>query len=294
MRKEIAFVSKGLRCSGWLYVPDDLKTGVKAPTIVMANGFTGVKEQILPDFAAKFVNAGFVTMVFDYRYFGDSEGEPLSQNFPLEMVEDIRNAITWVSEQPEVDSQRVGIWGASFGGGLVLYVGTYDRRVKAVVSQVPYAPSPEQRRTRNPENYDNVGKLLLRDRIARYKTGVANYMKVVSSEGEPCVLPGKEAYDEYTAIKQPNWRNQVTLESLEKMREFDPVSMVYMISPTPLLFIVAEKDSFFPIDLIKIVYEKAKKPKAIKTFPVLHFEMYREPWISKAAGEAIIWYKRYL
>jgi fermentation-respiration switch protein FrsA (DUF1100 family) len=101
MRKDITFMSKEVRCSGWLYVPDDLKTGVKAPTIVMANGFTGVKEQILPDFAAKFVDAGFVTMVFDYRYFGDSEGEPRSQNFPLEMVEDYRNAITWVSERPE-------------------------------------------------------------------------------------------------------------------------------------------------------------------------------------------------
>jgi hypothetical protein len=76
-------------------------------------------------------------------------------------------------------------------------------------------------------------------------------MKVVSSEGEPCVLPGKEAYDEYMAIEQPNWRNQVTLESLEKMREFDPVSMVHIISPTPLLFIVAEKDSFAPLAVIK-------------------------------------------
>jgi len=287
-------MSKGLRCSGWLYVSDDLKAGAKAPTIVMANGFTGVKEQILPNFAARFVDAGFVTMVFDYRHFGDSEGEPRSQNFPLELVEDIRNAITWVSDQPEVDPQRIGIWGASQGGGLVLYVGTYDRRVKAVVSLVPFAPTPEQRRARNAENYDSMSRILLRDRIERYKTGVVNYMKVVAPEGEPCVLPGKEAYDEYTAIKQPNWRNQVTLESLEKMREFDPVSMVHMISPTPLLFIVAEKDCFFPLDLVKAIYERAREPKAMKTFPVLHFEMYREPWISKAAGEAISWYKQHL
>ena len=96
------------------------------------------------------------------------------------------------------------------------------------------------------------------------------------------------------AGKQPNWRNQVTLESLEKMREFDPVSMVHMISPTPLLFIVAEKDSFASLAAAKVIYEKAKEPKAMKTFPVLHFEMYSEPWTSKAAGEAISWYKQYL
>jgi hypothetical protein len=60
------------------------------------------------------------------------------------------------------------------------------------------------------------------------------------------------------------------------------------------LFIVAEKDSFAPLAATKATYEKAKEPKAMKTFPVLHFEMYEEPWTSKAAGEAINWYKQYL
>jgi len=296
MRKDISFTSKGLRCSGWLYVPDDLKVGQKAPAIVMAHGFTAVKEAILPDFADLFAKAGFVTLVFDFRYFGDSEGEPRSQVFPLEMVEDIRNAITWVSDQPEVDSQRIGIWGASFGGGLVLYVGTYDRRVKAVVSQVPNTLSPDQRRARNPQGWEDMTKILVRDRIARYKTGVVNYMKVVAPEGEPCYLPGREAYEEYMAfsVRTPNWRNQVTLESLEKIREFDPVSTIGMMSPTALLVIAAEKDSFFPPDMVKAIYERAREPKAMSVLPVRHFEIYSEPWLSKAANIAISWYEKYL
>lgn len=294
MRKDITFTSKGLRCSGWLYVPDDLKTGMKAPAIVMANGFTGVKEQILPDYATFFAGAGFVTLAFDYRYFGDSQGEPRSQVFPFEMVDDIRNAITWVSDQLEVDPLRIGIWGASYGGGLVLYAGTYDKRVKAVVSEVPAAISPEQRRARNPQGWDDMYEILLQDRIARYKTGVVNYRKVVAPEGEPCVLPGREPYEEYMAIKQPNWRNQVTLESLEKMWEFDPVSMIHMMSPTALLLIVAEKDCFFSPDLIRATYEKVVEPKAMSVFPVRHFEMYSEPWLSKSASVAINWFKKYL
>lgn len=294
MRKDITFTSKGLRCSGWLYVPDDLKMDSKVPAIVMANGFTGVKEQVLPDFATRFVNAGFVTLVFDYRYFGDSEGEPRSQNFPLELVEDCRNAITWVSDQPEVDPHRIGIWGTSYGGGLALYIGTYDRRVKAVVSQVPYAPTPEQRRSKNPQSWDDMVKIFLKNRVERYKTGAVNYIKIVAPEGEPCVLPGKEAYEAYMSNKPPNWRNQVTLESLEKMREFDPVSMVHMMSPTALLLIPAEKDSFFPLDFVKAIYEKAGEPKAISVFPIKHFEAYSEPWLSKLAGVAISWFEKYL
>jgi cephalosporin-C deacetylase-like acetyl esterase len=209
MRKNITFMSKGLQCSGWLYVPDNLKAGQKVPAIVMAHGFSAVKEQALPDFAEKFVAAGFVTMVFDYRFFGDSEGEPRSQIFPIKMVEDYRNAITWVSDHAGVDPQRIGTWGTSFSGGLVLYVGTFDRRVKAVVAQVPMAISPEYRCAMNPENWDSMSKFLLRDRVERYKTGVVNYMKIVATEGEPCVLPGIEAYEGFMALKEtgPNWRN---------------------------------------------------------------------------------------
>jgi len=119
-------------------------------------------------------------------------------------------------------------------------------------------------------------------------------MKVVAPEGEPCCLPGKEAYEEYMALKQPDWRNQITLESLEKMREFDPVSMIHMISSTPQLFIAAEKDSFFPPEMVKAIYEKARDPKAITVLPIKHFEAYNEPWLSKAANMAIEWFKQHI
>ena len=293
MRRKINFVSKGLRCSGWLHGPDNLKRDSKAPTIVIAHGFTGVKE-MLPSIPTLFARAGFVTLVFDYRYFGDSEGEPRCQAFPLEQAEDVRNAITWVSERPEVDPDRIGIWGTSLGGGIALYVGTYDRRVKAVVSQVPFIVSPEQQRAGDPQEYDEMTKILLKDRAERYKTGVTKYWKVVSKREEPCIFPGKGFYDEFMAIKKPNWRNQVTLESLEKIREFDSASSIRMLSPTALLIIAAEKDSLAPSHLVKEVYEKALEPKALSMLPIRHFEVYFEPWLSKAAGFAINWYRKHL
>lgn len=294
MRKNVEFVSKELRCKGWLYVPDDFLAGQKAPAIVMAHGFTAVKEQVLPEFAERFAAAGFVSLVFDYRYFGESEGEPRSQLFPLEMVEDYRNAITWVSDQTEVNPTRIGLWGTSYSGGLVTYVGTHDKRVKAVVAQVPATANPESRRAMDPERYDLTGQFLLQDRIERYKTGVVNYMKVVAPEGEPCVLPGKEAYDGYMELKTPNWRNQVTLESLEKVREFDPVSLVHLMAPTALLLIPAEKDTILPIYTVKETYERAKEPKALSILPIRHFDIYKEPWLSKAAGLAIDWFQKNL
>ena len=64
MRRNITFMSKGVRCAGWLYVPDNLSAGRKAPAIVMAHGFSGVKEALLPNFAERFAEAGFVTLIF--------------------------------------------------------------------------------------------------------------------------------------------------------------------------------------------------------------------------------------
>jgi len=300
MRRDIIFASKGLHCRGWIYVPDGLAQGQKAPAIILAQGFAGEKEAILPDHAEQFVRAGFVALVFDYRYFGDSEGEPRHQLFPLEQVEDVRNAITWISDQPEVDSQRIGLWGISFGGGIVIYTATYDRRVKAVVAQVPLAISLEVRSKLDPERWKRMSDFLLQDRIKRYKTGAVNYLKVVSLEEDPCVFPGKEFYDEYMDLlarhpkSNPTWRNGVSLESLEKVREFDPVGMIHYMAPTALLLIAAENDSAIPVDAVRETYKRAGEPKALSVLPIKHFEINAEPWLTKSAAEAINWYNKYL
>jgi cephalosporin-C deacetylase-like acetyl esterase len=296
MREDIEFTSQGLRCRGWLYVPDALDEGRQSPAIVMAHGFAGVKEMGMASFAERFTAAGFATFVFDYRCWGESDGEPRNQIFAQDMVEDYRNAVTWLSDRSEVDAQRIGAWGTSYSGGLVLYVGTFDKRVKAVVAQVPSALNPESRQAKDPETWGRVGEFLIQDRIERYKTGIVKYMKVVAPEGEPCVLPGQEAYEEYMALKEfaPHWRNEVTFESLEKMREFDPVSLVHLMAPTALLLIPGEKDNLVPISAVKATYERAREPKAISILPITHFEVYRDPWLSKAADLAIEWFKKHL
>jgi hypothetical protein len=175
-------------------------------------------------------------------------------------------------------------------------VGTFDKRLKAVVAQVPAIFNPAYWHAMNPAKWNSDGEFLRRDRIERYKTGVVNYVKVVAPEGQPCVLPGKEAYDFFmsTPVTAPNWRNQLTVESLEKMREFDPVGSIHLISPTPLLLIPAENDGLIPLDAIKAIYEKVLEPKAISILPIKHFEIYREPWLSKAADAAINWFKKHL
>ena len=91
-RGDIAFVSSGKNRAGWLYRP---ATDATVPLIVMAHGFSGVKEQGLAEFAEGFRAAGFAVLVFGFRHFGASDGAPRGQLFPLDMVEDYRCAISW-------------------------------------------------------------------------------------------------------------------------------------------------------------------------------------------------------
>ncbi len=292
MRHDITFISQQLRCSAWLYVPDDLSADRKAPAIVMAHGFSCVKEQSLESFALRFAAAGFIVLLFDYRFFGQSEGEPRCQLFPLEQIEDYRNAITWLSDHPQVDPERIGAWGTSFSGGLMFHLAVFDRRIKATVAQVPsvlnYDNGP-----RDPER----DELLIQDRVARYRTGVVNYLKVVAPEGEPCILSGQESYDAFMAMSgnAPTWRNEVTVESLEKIREFDPTRYIHLIAPTPLLIIAAEHDYLIPAALITEAYERAAEPKEMLLLPCRHFDVYgTDPWFSQAVNAAIEWFKKYL
>ncbi|MCP3891930.1 MAG: alpha/beta hydrolase [Desulfobulbaceae bacterium] len=262
----------------------------------MAHGFAGVKEMGLAGFAEKFEAAGFVTLVFDYRFWGESEGEPRNQVFALEMVEDYRNAITWLSHRPEVDCNRIGIWGTSYSGGLCLYVGTHDKRVKAVVAQVPSTLNAESRRARAPDQWDLAGKSLIGDRIYRYETGSLNHLKVVSPKGEPSVFPDDVAFEWYMEFKEfaPNWTNKITVESLEKVREFDPVSLIHLMAPTALLLIAGEHDNLIPINTVKETYDRALEPKSLSIFPITHFVPYKDPWLSKFAGLATDWYQKHL
>ena len=297
MRRDVTFVSGGLRCSGWLYTPDGTTEGLRAPAVVMAHGFSAVKEQGLDRFAERFVAAGLVVLVFDYRYFGASEGTPRGRLFPADQIEDYRNAITWVSEQPEVSPARVGVWGTSYSGGLVCHLAVFDRRVKTVVAQVPSVLNYDSRRAMDPERADRVAQFLLADRIARYKTGEVKYMKVVAPEGEPAALPGQESYDAFMSLKEgaPNWLNGVTVESLEAIREFDSGLYIHLIAPTPLLIVAAEHDSLVPLHLVTEAFERAREPKALLTLPCHHFDVYdQEPWFSRAAGAAVEWYAKHL
>jgi fermentation-respiration switch protein FrsA (DUF1100 family) len=299
MRKDVAFTSRGLTCRAWLYLPDDLPPEEKRPVVVMAHGFSGVKEMFLDKFAERFVGAGLAALVFDFRNLGESEGEPRGQVFPHEQHEDYRNAITWASRQPNIDAERIGVWGTSYSGGHVLHLGAFDRRIKAVVAQVPAVSVWGQIvRSGGTAALHGLLAIVTADRIARYDGGKGGYLKVVGAPGEPCVLGTPDAYEFFQKTgtdRAPTWQNAVTLESLERMIEYDPVDAIEIVSPTPLLLIAAEQDSLISIDAVREAFGRAGEPKRLEVLECGHFDVYdSEPWFSRAADAATGWFRDHL
>lgn len=140
MREDISFqTSDNVTLRGWFYKPSE--SNGPLPCLVMAHGFSALKEMDLNTFAEHFVTHLPITcLVYDNRGFGDSdtkEGQPRQEIIPAQQTSDYSDAITYAQSRSDVNKDKIGIWGSSYSGGHVLWVGAVDRRVKAVLSQAP-------------------------------------------------------------------------------------------------------------------------------------------------------------
>jgi alpha-beta hydrolase superfamily lysophospholipase len=290
-REDVAFYSEGCRLSGHLYLPDGRAEGERRPAVVLAHGYTGVKELMLPDYAERFAAQGWVALTFDYRGFGTSEGQR-GRLLALEQVEDIRNAVTYVRTRSEVDPDRLGLWGTSYGCGLVIYAAAYDERVKAVVAQIGIADGmTSATRALNPQQVAALRMGIEQDRRQRVLTGRGTYVDPFAIIPDPEMI----AFFERHLPVMPHLRTQILLQYVEAHLEFSPISVVDRVAPRALLIIAAEHDAICPADELKRMYERAGEPKRfVLVEGATHFQCYEGEGMERTCGEAIEWYKAHL
>ena len=278
MRTNVTFWSEGDRLRGWFYRPTNSTSPF--PTAILTHGFSAVKEQYLDRYAEVFAAYGLGVLVYDHGCFGESEGQPRYEVDPERQRRGYRDAITFVQTLDGPDPERIGIWGTSYSGGHVLVVAAQDRRVKAVVAQVPTISGSKVavRRAKTPQA-EELRKRLSEDRVARVLGKSNAYVDVVTPDPQrPCALPGADSYEYFSSSAEmaSNWNSEVTLRSLELARANDPGAFVRLISPTPLLMIVAEDDHLTPTDLALDAFDRAAEPKALEILPGGHFAPYTD------------------
>ena len=297
MRRDIEFNTEdGVTLRGWLYLPGDARGPV--PTVVMAHGFSALKENYLDLYAEVYAASGLGALVFDNRNFGASDGEPRQEIDPWQQVRDYRDAITYSSGLSEVDEDRIGVWGSSYSGAHVLVIGAIDRRVKCVVSQVPLISGHRNaRRLIRADIIAAVQDMFKADRKARFAGEPPGMIAVVSNDPNvPCALPTPDSYEWFTQTAEkraPAWRNEVTLRSVEMFTEYEPGSYIEYISPTPLLMVVAAQDHLTVADEAIAAYERALEPKKLVLLKGGHFDAYVKSF-DEASGAARNWFVEHL
>ncbi len=298
MRSDVAFKAEdGTVLRGWWYRS---KGGGKRPAIVMAHGFSATKEMYLDDFAALFRDGGFDVLVYDNRCLGASDGEVRGDIDPWKQIADYRDAITWLSGQDGIDAARLGIWGSSYSGGHVLVVGAIDRRVRCVVSQVPLVSGLENaRRLIRSDHWGGLRAAFDADRQARFdgKAGGMIPVTFVDSPTEPCALPTQDTHDFFLGPireRAPTWRNEVTLQSIERFTEYEPGDYIERICPTPLMMVVALDDVLTPADLAIGAFNRAREPRRLLTLSGGHFDAYVGKAFEQSAPQQLQWFRDHL
>ncbi len=208
-REDLTFESGGERCAAWLYRPED-GGGAGAPIVILAHGFAGTREARLWAYAERFRDAGFAALVFDYRYFGDSTGEPRQLLSIKRQLEDWKAAVEFARTLEGIDRSRIALWGSSFSGGHVVATAAEDSRIAAVISQTPFVDGAATLAQAGVGNSLRLTAAGLRD-VARAATGREPYLvPAVAKPGELGAMTQPDSYDGYHGLFEPGveFRNE--------------------------------------------------------------------------------------
>ena len=276
MKRAVEFYSEGFKLYGDVYTPEDLAPGEKRAAVLLCHGYTGVKNLYLPDNAESLNQAGYVAMAFDYKGWGDSEGNR-----------------TFLGLRPEVDAERIGLYGTSYGGATVAWVAAVDQRAKSIVSVVGIGHGARwmSRVRRVDEWYD----LLERSQADREKRAAPGKSELV--ERRDILLPDRQSAELAEAARRNNPAavDTIPLEYVDDTVGFNPEWIVDKISPRPILFITTDNDRLVLPEESEQLYAHAKEPKKLVVLKGYgHYEVYQEPAFSEVMAAALDWYQQYL
>ncbi len=272
--RKVDIWSEGTRMSADVFALKSLD-GKKLPTILMAHGWGGVRAALRPD-ALGFARAGYLVVTFDYRGWGESDSriakfKGQAQDVreavdPLDFGTDWLNAIHWVAGEPQCDMSRLGLWGSSFSGGLVVWAAERDPRVKAIHSQ--------------------VGSLDGRFVIANQKQLEMTYEEATGrARGEIG----------YPAPGEKVMGNLKGAPIRARFIDYAPVDELQRAPKCAMQFLIAEKEELFDNrdNAIK-AYGRVLGPKNLVTIPkITHYGIYGSAR-AEAFRLALEWFDQYL
>ena len=296
------FSGPGLKLFGTLSVPKNCSKSSPCPGIVLAHGPGGYdrpemikNDFLMPPISNRLSESGFVTLRFSYRGVGASEG-PHYRFIPMEQVEDVQNAITFLQAQDVVDGEQIGLLGLATGGSNASYVAGIDDRVKAMVSVNGMGDLGRWMREIRPYwEWVEFNEMVDEDRINRVLTGES---KLLLQRDIIINDPTSRQFRESVESENPEAKkvkNLLSLESAAAIVKFKPEAVVHQISPRAALWIAAEFDTLLPPDHSKIMYQNAQEPKDLIIMKgEEHHSIYHGEGLEKLKGHISDWFVKNL
>jgi pimeloyl-ACP methyl ester carboxylesterase len=277
------FTNGGDECAGWLYRPD---RPAEPPVVVMAAGFGSRRSFGLPAIAERFAARGYAVYLFDYRNFGDSEGEPRHLVVPGRQLSDWQAAVERVRTLPNLDHGRVALWGTSLSGGHVINVAAEDPRIAAVVAQTPYV---DGRAVARNKGLGFLAKSLgagLKDRLLSV-AGRTSTVPVVGDPSEFAVLnePGSKSGFFDLVPPRSDWQNETPARTFLSMPRYRPVKNAGDVS-CPTLLLAGERDNIVPPSSVERAADKLSDATLVR-MPVGHFDVFDGDAFEEAFGHEL-------
>lgn len=294
---DVRFRVRGDAIAGWWFWPEK-PVSEPVPCIVMAHGLGGTRDAGLAPYARVFAEAGFAVLLFDYRHFGDSDGEPRQLVSVSRQLADWQGAIDYARQQSGVDPDRIALWGSSFSGGHVIVAAARDGRVAAVSSQGPMMDGLAA--VFNVIGYAGLTGLLklsglaLQDQ-ARALTGRAPlYAPIVGRPGETAAMATADAEPGYRSIAPQNWRNELAARLALQLPFYRPVRYANRL-PCPALIITCSEDSVAPPEAAEKVARKAGFQAELRRYDGMgHFDIYTGEGFERSSSDQLDFFRRHL
>jgi uncharacterized protein len=272
-RTDITFLSGADRCAGWLYPP----TGAgreRPPIVVLGHGIGGVKEMRLDAYAERFQQAGYACLVFDYRHFGASGGEPRQLLDVATELGDWRAAVAYARELDDVDTSRIALFGSSFGGGLVIDVAAHDGDIAAVISQCPFTDGLASARASGPISTARVTALAVADLAAAMFGRAPVTAALAGPPRSAALMTAPDCAPGYLALTDvaPSFRNEVCARFVFEIARYFPGRRASKVN-CPILFALCRDDSVAPARASRTHANRAPRAE-IREYPVGHFDVY--------------------
>ena len=260
--RTMPFCSSGYRLDADLHLPDDGGAGAPYPVVIPASGFQGLKVIHPERFARALTALGYAVLAFDYRGFGESEGER-GRLVPQEWAQDVRAAVDRVCVEPDLDAGRVSLLGWGLGGGVVVAAAADDPRVRAVAAVNAVADG--NRSTRNMHDEDSWRRLL--ERIAADRGRCATFGRSeITSPWDIVRLDLDDKTDGYVGeelYKAPGFGAGVNLESADYLLRFSPETVAHRLAPRPVLIVHGEENRLHRPEEARALYAHADEPKEL-------------------------------